>query len=103
MLILKELPKAQSELINVEINNFPTTYDSKENRYYVRGFNSCLSLIKTKEVSVSDLEKVLLEYEFKYYDEEGHNLEEVAKLEDFTTKSYIKDLAIALIKYMEGL
>ena len=53
------------------------------------------SIEKTR-LTEEEIAKVLLNYVFNYYDEEGHNIEETVRLEDFTTKSHINDLAHAI-------
>lgn len=52
--------------------------------------------------SIVEIFKILKEYKFKYYDEEGHNIEEITPLEDMLENSHIKGLAKIIYKRIRG-
>jgi hypothetical protein len=88
-LILKELPKKKQGIKHKE---FPmengSHYSPKDNQKI--GFNSCLSLIKTKEVSVIDIKEII-----------GRVCTYPKHSKKVLDTELMEDIVQALIKYME--
>jgi hypothetical protein len=87
MLILKELPKEKTPQM-FQAGGLTNTYYT--NSDFCDGFNSCLSLIKTKEVSEEDLSLII-------------NLHLTQERSGYNHKPVSDKIADALIKYMEEL